>query len=62
LPLAIKVVCPPTDINSHIATLGPTQLFEASFECREAGLTFWSVRSPIHEDADATYLVRLLRA
>src|SRR5215472_7196427 len=51
----------PTDIYLDVAVSGPAQLLESVQERGEAGLPFRIVRES-HEDADAPYLFRLLRA
>jgi hypothetical protein len=49
-------------VDSHIATIGAAQSLHALLDRCEPGLTFWIVRGPVQQNADAPHALRLLRA
>src|SRR5262249_20633112 len=52
----------PASVDARIAALGPAQLLQRLYERRGASLPFGTVSGKVHEHADATNPIGLLRA
>jgi hypothetical protein len=59
---AVGIARGPTNIEAHVAAVGPAQLLQGLQEPRDAGLPFRIVRGMVHQHADPLYLLGLLRA
>src|SRR6266853_251971 len=58
---ALGVARAPADVNADIAAVGPARLRQRLCERQEAGLPCRIVRSYVHEHADASHALGLLR-
>src|SRR4029453_13876835 len=52
----------PASVDLQVAAVAPAQLLQGLCERREAGLSFCIVRGHIHEHADTSHPLALLRA
>jgi hypothetical protein len=59
---AVGIAHAPTNVNPHVATVGPPRLLQSLHEGREAGRCFRTVRGHGHEHPDAPRPLALLRA
>jgi hypothetical protein len=59
---SIGITDAPAGVDPHVAAINPAQLLQALQECREASLALRIVRRQAHEHANASHLLRLLRA
>ena len=59
--LKVRVILAPTNIDLDIAALAPAQLLQTLFECLNSSLTLGIRCGPVHQHADATYTIGLLR-
>src|SRR5262249_21800641 len=61
LARAINVVRAPSNFDAQVAVLSPSQLLQGLLKRRNAGAPFCICVSRIHEHADASHVLRLLR-
>jgi len=59
---SVGIVLAPASVDPRITPNIPTQFLQALVECRKSVLAFWIVRGPVHQHADVTYPLALLRA
>src|SRR5262249_32499182 len=59
--IPIGVTASPTNIHSHVAAIGPTQVRKRSCERREAKRCLGMMLAARHDHADAPHAVALLR-
>src|SRR6516164_4974327 len=56
-----SIASAPAGLDSHVASVGPTQLLQPLLECCEVGLCL-RIDSRVREDADESHALTLLRA
>jgi hypothetical protein len=57
----VGIVRAPAGIDPHIVANPPTQFLQTLVECRKSVLAFWNVCGAVHEHADASHPLALLR-
>src|SRR5262245_3104603 len=59
---AVDIILAPAGVDANITAIAPAQVFHSLLERYEAGSAVRIVRGSVHEHADESQLLRLLRA